>query len=84
MLTASVAGLNPGGTVVFKRGTTEIGTATINGGQATLAWKAAVGTYSLTASYSGDANNSASTSAAITVLIKFNPALLPIVLDILE
>jgi uncharacterized protein (TIGR03437 family) len=58
------------GTVTYFDSTTQIGTATLSGGAANLFISTlAVGTHTLTASYSGDANDAASTSASITVTI---------------
>jgi hypothetical protein len=58
----------PTGTVVFKDGATTLGTATLNGsGQATITTdRLLVGGHAITATYGGDANFSASTSAALT------------------
>jgi hypothetical protein len=53
------------GTVVFKAGTTILGTAAVSAGQATLT-KSFVTTATITAQYSADANNLASTSAPLT------------------
>jgi len=65
-LTATVAGTNPSGTVTFKEGTTTLGSGTVSAGKATLAVSFdTAGTHSVTASYGGDANNLASTSAAL-------------------
>jgi uncharacterized delta-60 repeat protein len=71
--TATVSAVAPGagipsGTVVFKDGATTITGVTVNAaGVATLNYAGlAVGTHSITASYSGDANFSGSTSTAIT------------------
>ncbi|MEP7296796.1 MAG: Ig-like domain repeat protein [Burkholderiales bacterium] len=66
-LSAAVAGSSPTGTVTFKDGTTTLGTGTVTSGVATFA--AAFSTYgahSLTATYGGDANNLASSSAPLT------------------
>lgn len=56
------------GTVTFRAGTTVLGTATVDpDGTATLAvWNLAIGTHSITASYSGDANFSGDLSSATT------------------
>jgi hypothetical protein len=55
------------GTVSFYDGTTLLGTATISGGKATLTTSAlAVGTHSITAVYSGDANYNGTTSAVLS------------------
>jgi sugar lactone lactonase YvrE len=66
-LTAAVSPSAATGTVQFYNGATSLGTASVTNGQAQ--WTTAAlpaGTNSLTASYSGDANNAASTSAAIS------------------
>jgi hypothetical protein len=55
------------GTVTFSDGATVLGSAAVNAG--TAVWNAtalALGTHSITAAYSGDANNSASQSAALS------------------
>jgi hypothetical protein len=55
------------GAVVFKDGTTVLGTADIHSGVATLVLPAlAAGAHSFTASYLGDTNYEASTSLAVT------------------
>lgn len=61
----------PGGAVAFSNGTTQIGTGTLNSsGVATFHTSGlAVGTYSITAAYSGDAGFSESTSAAVTITV---------------
>jgi hypothetical protein len=69
-LTATVQGNSPTGTVTFLNGTTSLGTAPISGNSASLTTSfASAGSVSLTASYGGDANNLASTSSPITVII---------------
>lgn len=69
-LTAAVAGAAPTGTVTFKDGSVTVGTGTLTAGQATLSTSfVATGTHSLTATYSGDTNNAASTSAITTQTI---------------
>jgi hypothetical protein len=64
------ATVSPGatGTVTFRDGGSTIGSATLNGsGQAALTTSAlAIGSHSMTAAYSGDANFFASTSPALT------------------
>ena len=64
----SPAGGTPTGMVTFSAGTATLGTGTLNAsGVATLATSApAVGSDSITATYSGDANYAASTSSAVT------------------
>lgn len=68
VLTATVVGASPTGTVTFKDGGTSIGTAAVSAGTATLSTSfAAAGTHNLSASYGGDARNSGSNST-VTVL----------------
>lgn len=68
--TATVSGPAPTGTVTFAEGSTVIGSAPVNNGAATLTVTAlASGNHTIVASYSGDANQSASTSAAITQVV---------------
>jgi len=70
-LTATVTGALPNGTVTFKNGATVLGTASIGAGYATLNYTfTSVGTYSLTAEYGGDTNNTASSSAAYALDVK--------------
>lgn len=65
--TASVTPSAATGTVTFFDGTTSLGTAQLSGGMATLPTTAlAAGSHSISASYSGDATYSGSTSTAIT------------------
>jgi uncharacterized delta-60 repeat protein len=66
-LTAIVAGSSPSGTVTFLDNGTPIGTGTIGaGGVATLGTSSlTTGTHSITASFPGDNNNIASTSAVL-------------------
>ena len=74
--TATIAsnGTAPTGTVTFLSGTTSLGAATISGGKATFATSTlAVGTYSITASYAGDVNNAASTSAPVSLTVGLIP-----------
>jgi hypothetical protein len=64
--TAQVTGAGPTGTVTFFDGGTQIGTATLAGGTATMTTSSlTVGSHSITARYSGDGTNAASTSAAL-------------------
>ncbi|WP_341922218.1 Ig-like domain repeat protein [Polaromonas sp. YR568] len=66
-LTATVTGSSPSGSVTFKDGSTTLGTGTLSGGVATLnVATLSVGSHSLTAEYTGDTNNAASTSSALT------------------
>src|SRR5262249_41980859 len=70
-LTAHVAPMSgsgtPTGTVTFLDADTSIASGTLSGGTATFSTSSlAVGMHTITASYDGDANFSASTSSAIT------------------
>ena len=70
MLTASVFGTNPTGSVTFTANGNSVGTEAIVNGSAALQLSFAnVGSYAITASYPGDGNNTASTSAVVTVAI---------------
>jgi hypothetical protein len=69
-LTASVFGTNPTGSVSFTANGNSLGTETLANGIATLQTSfAKAGSYTVTAAYSGDSNNTASTSAATVVTI---------------
>jgi hypothetical protein len=69
-LKATVTGDSPTGSVSFTAGSTKLGTATLTNGVATLQYAfAAAGSYSVTATYGGDQNNSGSTSNAVTIVI---------------
>jgi hypothetical protein len=60
----------PTGTVIFKDGSTTLGTETLNGGVATVAINSlAGGSHSITAIYSGDANFAGSSSSPISQVI---------------
>lgn len=74
VLTATVNGYTPTGTVTFKEGTTVLGTGTLSGsGASTTATLTTtfttVGTHTITATYEGDANDTASTASASTITI---------------
>ncbi len=61
-----MTGLSPTGSVSLFDGGTQIGTGTLAAGIASFTTSSlAVGSHSLTAQYSGDPNNAASTSAAL-------------------
>jgi len=65
-LTATVSPGNPTGTVSFFDGANLLGTTSVASGVAALSTAAlSAGNHSLTATYSGDANNATSTSAAV-------------------
>jgi Bacterial Ig-like domain (group 3) len=65
--TVTSSGGTPTGTVTFKDGSTVIGTTALSGNTATLTISSlTAGTHSITASYGGDANFSAATSAALS------------------
>ncbi|RYY25275.1 MAG: hypothetical protein EOP62_14565, partial [Sphingomonadales bacterium] len=67
--TATVTGVSPSGTVAFFDGGSAIagcGNQTVSGGTATCATTPVMGMRSITATYSGDANNMTSTAAAVT------------------
>ncbi len=79
--TASLAGgASPTGSITFKNGSTTLGTGSVSGTTATFSTAAlSVGAHSITAEYSGDSNNAAATSSAVTVTvaasaITFSPA----------
>ncbi len=68
--TATVTPSIATGTVTFLDGSTSLGTGTLSGGIATYSTSAlAVGTHSITATYGGDANDSSSTSSALTQVV---------------
>ena len=65
--TATVSPAAATGTVEFFDGSTSLGTATLNGGLASLSTSAlSIGTHQVTASYSGDSSYSTSTSSLLT------------------
>jgi sugar lactone lactonase YvrE len=78
-LTASVSvpagiSLSPTGTVTFLSGSTSIGSATLAGGKATFTSSTlAAGSYSVTASYGGDANFAGSVSTASSFTVSATP-----------
>jgi hypothetical protein len=65
---ASLRGVStvPTGTVTFFDGATSLGVGTVTAGVATYSTKLAIGTHSITAHYSGDANFHASISTALS------------------
>jgi hypothetical protein len=69
-LTASVFGTNPTGAVSFAANGNNLGTEALANGTATLQTSFVhVGSYTVTATYAGDTNNTASTSTAAVVTI---------------
>ena len=69
-LTATVTGINPTGSISFAANGTSLGTAPILNGTATLQTSFAnAGSYTVTAAYAGDENNSGSTSNAVTITV---------------
>ncbi|WP_026223465.1 choice-of-anchor tandem repeat GloVer-containing protein [Methylosarcina fibrata] len=69
--TATVTGNSPTGTVEFFVGSTSLGSRPLRNAVASLSTPRLVaGTHSITAVYSGDANNAPSTSAAVTQVVK--------------
>jgi hypothetical protein len=74
-LTATVTPSTATGSVQFLNGATTLGSATLSGGQAQFSVTSLpVGANSLTAVYSGDANNAGSTSAAVTQTVNKQPS----------
>jgi ankyrin repeat protein len=66
----SASGNVPTGTVTFKNAGATLGTQTLSNGAATLTNSTlSVGTHAITAVYGGDANDAASTSAAISEVV---------------
>lgn len=71
VLTATVTPSAASGTVTFKNGTTTLGTATLSGGKAILTTNfSTAATSSLTAVYGGDSTYAASTSTALSQVVK--------------
>jgi hypothetical protein len=70
-VSATSGGAAPTGTVVFKDGATILGSGPLSGPTAVFTTSTlAPGTHSITASYSGDAVNAASTSAVLSQVVK--------------
>lgn len=68
--TATVAGTSPTGTVQFLDGATVLGTVALAGTSATLTTSSlALGSHPITAAYSGDADDAASTSNVVNQLV---------------
>jgi hypothetical protein len=69
-LTASIFGTNPTGSVSFAANGSALGTGVLANGTATLATSFAnAGSYTVTAAYEGDTNNTASTSSPVSITI---------------
>ena len=69
-LTATVTGLNPTGKVTFTSGNTTLGTASLNNGVASFLFAfTTAGNFTVTANYTGDANNLASFSNPVPVTV---------------
>lgn len=66
---------SPTGTVTFSDGSTALATAPLTNGQATFTSSSlSVGSHSITAAYSGDANFTGSTSTALTQFVQYAAA----------
>ncbi len=69
-MTATVTGASPTGTVTFKNGTTTLGSSTLSGNTAVFSTSfSTTGTKSITATYNGDAGNTASTSSVVSLVV---------------
>jgi hypothetical protein len=69
-VTGVISGAGPSGNVTFASGGTTLGTAPIiNGFAAVTVSFPVAGTYSVTANYAGDSNNSPASSAAVSVVV---------------
>jgi Bacterial Ig-like domain (group 3)/Domain of unknown function (DUF5122) beta-propeller len=70
-LTATVVGLTPTGSVTFQDGTAALATVVLVGGLAPFTSSGlAAGSHTITAVYSGDANNGPSASANVTAIVR--------------
>jgi hypothetical protein len=68
--TVTGSGATPTGTVTFMNGATTLGSGTLSGGKASYSTSSlAAGTYPITAVYSGDTNDAASTAAPINLTV---------------
>ena len=72
-MTATVTPSSATGSVQFLDGTTNLGVATLSGGLAAIAFSPAAGVHSITVVYSGDANDSGSTSTPLTQTVNKTP-----------
>ena len=76
MLTATVSGLSPTGTVVFADAGTTLATVGLSNGRAKLTINSlTVGQHSYTAQYSGDSANAGSTGSLSLSVAKASPAM---------
>ena len=74
-LTATVTGASPTGTITLVAGSTTLGSFPVANGVATLPISfSTAGTYTVTANYSGDSNNQASTSSGVSIGIAAVPS----------
>jgi YD repeat-containing protein len=83
-MTVNISGSSPTGTVTFREGTTVLGTATVTNGSASLTLSTLPkGTHTITAEYSGDANNAPSTTTFQVTIndLSWLPAILQLLLD---
>lgn len=73
-LTATVTGVSPSGSVVFRDGAATLGTVTLASGTATFTTSTlTAGAHQLSASYLGDARNLPSTSTTVAVTVNARP-----------
>jgi len=73
----SVTGSSPTGLVTIKENGVTLATATLNGGTASAVFKLqSPGPHTITATYDGDSSNGQSSCAAVSVQVKFDPALM--------
>lgn len=73
-VTATGDGPTPTGTITFKRDTVILGTATLDGGVASLVTTIPSGSHSLTAAYSGDSGYADRISAELTQHVRLPPS----------
>lgn len=84
-LSVTINGTNPTGTVSFYDGSTLLGTVIVNGGVASLTTTIAQpGLHAITVAYSGDANNSPSTTTVTLEVLIAPEVLMPILNLLLE
>ena len=81
-LTGTASPATVTGTVQFFDGSTSLGTATLSGGSCSLSTSVLfAGTHSITAVYSGDANDATSTSTALSQVVNKAPLIISAVPD---